>query len=179
MSDSNGIAAHEAATPPLAGDRARAMVSVKVAPEHAFRLFTEDINIWWRRGPRFRNAPGDQGMVCIEPRVGGRVFESFIAHGNETVIEMGQVTVWTPPQKLVFKWRIVNFAPGEWTEVEVHFQASATGMRVSVEHRGWSAIRPDHPVRHGLAIPAFIGMMGLWWGDQLTSLREHQRVRRD
>lgn len=182
MSDGNATAnaaQHEVAVPPPAGDRARATVSVKAPPERAFRLFTEDINIWWRRGPRFRNAPGDLGMVCIEPHVGGRVFESFIIDGRETVVEMGKVTVWTPPQRLVFKWRVVNFAPGEWTEVEVNFQASATGTRVSVEHRGWSAIRPDHPVRHGLAVPAFIRMMGLWWGDQLTSLREHPGLRRD
>lgn len=179
MSDSNDTVAHDAAGPPLAGDRARATVSVAVPPERAFRLFTEDINIWWRRGPRFRSAPGDQGMVCVEPHVGGRVFESFIIDGTETVIEMGKVTVWTPPHRLVFKWRVVNFAPGEWTEVEVNFHPSTTGTRVSVEHRGWSAIRPDHPVRHGLAVTAFIRMTGLWWGDQLTSLREHQRVRRD
>lgn len=179
MNDGSAATTADAAKTPLAGDRARATVSVAVAPERAFRLFTEEINIWWRRGPRFRNAPGDQGMVCIEPRVGGRVFESFIVDGTETVIEMGRVTEWTPPSKLVFKWRVVNFAPGEWTEVEINFQASATGTRVSVEHRGWSAIRSDHPVRHGLDGPAFIRMMGLWWGDQLTSLREHPQLRRD
>ena len=38
-------------------------------------------------------------------------------------------------------------------------------------HRGWAAIRPDHPARHGQDVPAFLRMMGLWWGDQLSLLR--------
>ena len=33
--------------------------------------------------------------------------------------------------------------------------------------------RPDHPVRHGLVDAAFLRMMGLWWGELLTSMREH------
>jgi hypothetical protein len=33
-------------------------------------------------------------------------------------------------------------------------------------------LRPDHPARHGLANEAFIRMIGLWWGEQMTSLRE-------
>jgi hypothetical protein len=40
-----------------------------------------------------------------------------------------------------------------------------------VTHRGWSRIRPDHPARHDLEVAAFVRMMGLWWGDLLTSLR--------
>lgn len=159
-------------TAALAGDRARATVSVAVPPERAFTLFTQRIDLWWRRGPRFRNAPGDRGFVCIEPRVGGRVFESFSVDGRDNIVEMGRVLLWAPPTQLVFEWRAVNFAPGEVTEVEVSFVASSSGTRVTVEHRGWRHIRPDHPARHGLDVAAFIRMMGLWWGDQMTSLRE-------
>lgn len=158
----------------LAGDRVRTSVSVAVPVEQAFRLFTEEINLWWRRGPRFRNVQGDQGIICLEPRVGGRVFESLTTCGSdasETVFEVGKVTLWEPPQRLIFTWRASNFAAGESTEVEVSFQASASGTLVTVEHRGWANIRTDHPVRHGLEVIAFIRMMGLWWGDQMTSLR--------
>lgn len=160
-------------TSPLspAGDRARATVTVAVPPEAAFRLFTEEINVWWRRGPRFRNLRGDQGIICVEPRAGGRVFESMGSAANETVIEVGHVIVWEPPMRLVFEWRASNFAAGERTEVEVTFAPSTSGTRVTVEHRGWSAIRADHPVRHGQDVAAFIRMMGLWWGEQLTAMR--------
>jgi uncharacterized protein YndB with AHSA1/START domain len=154
-----------------AGDRARATVTVAVPPERAFRLFTAEINLWWRRGPRFRNLHGDQGIICIEPRVGGRVFESVGEGANETVFVVGKVKLWQPSERLIFEWRASNFAPDERTEVDVTFAPSASGTRVTVEHRGWSAIRADHPVRHGQDVAAFIRMMGMWWGDQLTSLR--------
>ncbi|MEK8030914.1 SRPBCC domain-containing protein [Ideonella sp. DXS29W] len=158
---------------PTPGDRARATVGVAVEPEAAFRLFTEQMDLWWRRGQRFRIAPGDRGLMAMEAGVGGRVFESWHDDaGQELVREIGRVQVWQPPERLVFSWRGVNFAAGEETQVEVLFKRTASGnTQVSVEHRGWAALRADHPVRHGQAVPAFIRMMSLWWGDQLTTLR--------
>jgi uncharacterized protein YndB with AHSA1/START domain len=91
------------------------------------------------------------------------------------VIETGRVTACDPPRRLVIEWRNVNFSPDEKTEVEVLFEASPSGTLVTVTHSGWSAIRPDHPARHGLEVEEFVRMIGLWWGDLLTSLREHAR----
>jgi uncharacterized protein YndB with AHSA1/START domain len=157
----------------VAGDRARAMATVAVAPEVAFRLFTEQMDFWWRRGRRYRVAPGDRGLMAMEPGVGGRVFESWHDDGGvERVREIGRVQVWEPPRRLVFSWRAANFAPGESTEVEVVFAPTSSGhTQVSVEHRGWASIRPDHPVRHGEEIAVFIRTMGMWWGDLLAAFR--------
>jgi uncharacterized protein YndB with AHSA1/START domain len=148
-------------------------VTVKVEPTEAFRIFTEEINLWWRRGKRFRNASGDHGIICIEPGLDGRVFESFDSPDGEKVVEIGRTRVWEPPHRLLFEWRNVNFAPAEKTEVEVRFEPSASGTRVTVVHRGWSALRGDHPARHGLQGADFVRMIGLWWGDLMTSLRMH------
>jgi hypothetical protein len=93
------------------GDTARVSVSVAVAPHAAFEIFTRDIDRWWRRGVKFRQAGRRGGFICVEPRVGGRLFESIDG-------ERG-------PQ--------VAHAP-------------------------------------------FIRMMGLWWGDQMTSLRETSAI---
>jgi len=41
-----------------------------------------------------------------------------------------------------------------------------------VTHRGLSALHPDHPVRHGLRGADFSRMIGLWWGEQMSSLRQ-------
>lgn len=87
------------------------------------------------------------------------------------MIETGRVTAWEPPAWLVLEWRARNLAPHEHTEVEVQFAPSPSGTLVTVTHRGFAALRPDHPVRHGLDVPAFIRLMGLWWGELLTSLR--------
>jgi Activator of Hsp90 ATPase homolog 1-like protein len=155
----------------IAGDAVRAMVFVALPPDAAFDVFTGEIDRWWRRGVRFRQAPGDAGIVLIEPRLGGRLFESYGSGADERVVEIGHVTAWEPPHRFVLDWRNVNFAPDERTEVEVTFTAMRAGTNVALTHRGWNAIRADHPARHGLAVPVFQRMMGSWWGDQLTSLR--------
>jgi len=158
------------------GDQASAAVGLAVPPGEAFRVFTEEIDLWWRRGRRFRNAPGERGFVHIEPHAGGRMFESFQTDAGEHVVETGRVLAWEPPQRLLLEWRAVNFAPHERTEVEVRFEPTARGgTLVTVVHRGWSALRADHPVRHGQDVPAFIASMGMWWGDLLTTLRLHSR----
>jgi uncharacterized protein YndB with AHSA1/START domain len=155
------------------GDQATVTVFVSAAPDVAFRIFTEEIDLWWRHGLQYRVAGKRRGILCLEPHVGGRLFESFDTDSGTRVVETGRVTSWEPPSRLVFEWRAVNFAPAEKTEVEVLFEPSRNGTLVTVKHRGWSAIRPDHPARHGLDVPAFVRMMGMWWSGLLTSLREH------
>jgi uncharacterized protein YndB with AHSA1/START domain len=155
------------------GDQARASVLVKVPPEVAFRAFTDDIDQWWRRGLRYRVSGKGRGILHLEAGTGGRLYESVDSASGVRVFETGQVLVWEPPTRLVFEWRGVNFAPGERTEVEVEFAASPSGTLVTVTHRGWAALRPDHPVRHGADVVPFIRNMALWWGDLLSALREH------
>lgn len=164
------------------GDQARVSVAVAVPRELAFEIFTTEIDRWWRRGPKFRHAGSRAGFVHIEPHVGGRLFESFereplAGEPNDGkpvthVFEVGRVSVWDPPQRLVFSWRNATFAPEEKsTEVEVVFAPTSSGTLVTVTHRGWSALRPDHPARHGRQGADFARMIGLWWGEQLSSLR--------
>jgi len=155
------------------GDQARVSVLVRVPPDEAFRVFTEEIDRWWRRGLKYRVGGKRRGILHLEAKVGGRLFESVETVAGTQVIETGRVTVCDPPHRLVFLWRAVNFAPSEETEVEVCFDASPSGTLLTLTHRGWSSIRPDHPARHGLDVPAFVGMMGGWWGDLLSSLREY------
>ena len=153
------------------GDQVKVSVSVAVEPSVAFQVFTEEIDLWWRSGLRFRVAGKNRGIIHLEPRVGGRLFESFETNAGTRVFETGKVTAWEPPARLVFEWRGVNFAPGENTEVEVTFEPSGDETLVTVVHRGWSAIRGDHPVRHGLDVAGFLRMNGLWWGDLMSSFR--------
>ena len=88
----------------IPGDQARVSVVVGVPPEVAFRIFTEEIDQWWCRGLKYRIAGTRRGIIHIEPRVGGRLFESF-ENGSETkIFESGKVTVWEPPSRLVFDW---------------------------------------------------------------------------
>jgi uncharacterized protein YndB with AHSA1/START domain len=157
----------------IAGDRASAMVTVPVAPEVAFDVFTRETDLWWRRGIKFRVAGRQPGTLAFEPKLGGRLFEQYEGPAGTRVHESGKITTWDPPTRLEFEWRGSNFGPEDVTYVAVTFVATESGgTRVTVEHRGFAALRPDHPVRHGEAVPAFIRMIGLWWGELLSSLRE-------
>ncbi len=155
----------------MTGDRARISVAVDVPPLLAFEIFTREIDRWWRRGGKFRHAGARHGLLRIEPAVGGRLFESIDGGSGPHVFEVGRVLVWDPPRLLAFSWRAANFAPHENTEVEVQFSPAGAGTLVTVTHRGLSALRADHPARHGLQGAAFSRMIGLWWGAQMTSLR--------
>ncbi|HUN91737.1 MAG TPA: SRPBCC domain-containing protein [Burkholderiaceae bacterium] len=150
-------------------DQARVMVSVDVPRDVAFDVFTREIDLWWRRGLKYRQFGGEHAIIAIEPRAGGRVFESPGDGGP--VQERGRVLDWEPPARLRFEWRLANFAARERTEVEVVFEAVGGSTRVTVTHRGWSAIRDDHPARHGEAAAAFLRSLGLWWGGQLSVYR--------
>lgn len=147
---------------------ARVTTFLEVEPDVAFTVFTEETDLWWRRGPRFRGSPAADSVVRFEGGAGGRLVEE----DGAGVFEIGRVLTWEPGARLRFEWRGRNFAPGELTQVDVRFEpAQGGGTRVILEHRGWEALRPDHPVRHGQEVSAFLGDMGMWWRGLATSLR--------
>lgn len=160
-----------------AHDRAEVSVYVAVPQATAFEVFTQEIDLWWRKGPAYRIAGHARGTLHFELGLGGRILESFDGDAGPHTFEVGTVKIWQPPALLEFEWRGVNFKPGESTPVEVAFTARGEGTLVSVVHRGWSALPSDHPVRHGEADAEFIRSIGLWWGSLMTSLRRHTETR--
>jgi uncharacterized protein YndB with AHSA1/START domain len=156
-----------------ASDQVRVSTLVRVPPAVAFRVFTEDVDQWWRGGRKYRVGGKHRSVVHIEGGVGGRLFESFETSTGAKVYETGKITAWEPPSRFAFEWRSPNYTAEEKTFVEVLFAESASGTLVTVTHSGWSAIRPDHPARHGEEAGVFLRRMGLWWADQMTSLRLH------
>jgi uncharacterized protein YndB with AHSA1/START domain len=155
-----------------ATDRIRVTTVVPVDPATAFEVFTDEVDAWWRHGPRFRSGAAGSSRMRFEPGVGGRLLEvRDEARGD--AFELGRVRVWKPAELLVFEFRAQSFEPGQATEVEVRFEPVAEGTRVVLEHRGWDAIPEDHPSRHGLTGGAFTSMMGLWWADLLVAARSY------
>lgn len=162
-----------------ASDLVAVSATVATDPAEAFAIFTQETDRWWRRGPKFRIAGREPGLLRFEPWLGGRLMEEFESPSGPQVFTQGKITVWRPPERFRFEWRGVNFAPGESTHVDVIFEAVPIGTRVTVRHSGWAALRPDHPVRQGQPPPAFLRILGLWWGDLMTSFRELASERLD
>ncbi len=156
-----------------AGDSASASVLVRVARETAFDRFTRELDLWWRHGKKYRIAGARPGRLSLQCRLGGELVETVQTRSGPRTFVVGRVLAWEPPERVYFEWRNVNFAPGEKTFVEVLFSVVSEGTMVRVRHHGWSALRDDHPARHGLVGAPWLRSVGLWWGGLLTALREH------
>jgi uncharacterized protein YndB with AHSA1/START domain len=120
----------------------RKTLTVRAAPETAFRVFTEGFDRWWPRTHHIGKAELKQAI--IEPRAGGRWYEVCV-DGSEC--EWGDVLAWEPPVpggergRLLLAWRLNaqwDYDPDLLTEVEVIFTALGDGQtRVDFEHRGF------------------------------------------
>jgi uncharacterized protein YndB with AHSA1/START domain len=150
----------------IASDSVCVSMLIRADVAATFRLFTEKTDAWWKHGERFRIAGSNHGTLHLEPRLNGRLFESFDSGGVTRVVRTGRVRTWEPPTRVAFEWRAVHCSPSELTDVEVRFEPSARDTLVTLTNRGWNALGPEHTARHGLeSIDAF-------WRELLDSLSE-------
>jgi uncharacterized protein YndB with AHSA1/START domain len=133
---------------------------VKATPERAFDAFVGEIGAWWRPNGLFQTTPRPPGRLAFEPGEGGRLTETL---ANGKVFEIGRITAWEPPARLVFTWRQANFPPDLRTEVEVRFEAVGDETRVSVEHRGFDQVPADSAARHGFPDQVLLLRLAEWW----------------
>jgi uncharacterized protein YndB with AHSA1/START domain len=110
-------------------------VLVRCDPARAFAAFTAEIAQWWPMQTH-SVAQVQVRSVAIEPRVGGRIYETD-ADGTDS--EWGRVLTWSPPHGLSMTWH-----PGRPAEphtvVELSFAAEGDATRVRLVHRGWEAL---------------------------------------
>ena len=152
----------------------RVIVAMRVpgSPERAFRVFTEEVALWWRDNPLFRFTPRSPGAPAFEPPGEGGPGRFVERLESGKVFEIGQVSGWEPGRRLVFGWRQAGFAPDQHTEVEVTFEPIGEETRITVEHRGWDGVPTDNVARHGMASPLFERRYAGWWRTLLASLGE-------
>jgi hypothetical protein len=116
-------------------DPIRMSFDVDCPVEHAFNVWTAKTSSWWPVAHTMSAEPGLE--VVFEGRVGGRIFERTTA-GVE--MEWGHITVWEPPRRLGYLWRIAT-EESNATEVEIHFvDCGDATTRVDIEHRGWEML---------------------------------------
>lgn len=110
-------------------------ILVPCAPARAFQAFTAEIGQWWPLSTH-SVGQGQAQAVVIEPRVGGRVFET---DGTGAQADWGRVLEWSPPGRFVMTWH-----PGRAADtaqvVELGFAAEGSGTRVTLRHRGWESL---------------------------------------
>jgi uncharacterized protein YndB with AHSA1/START domain len=140
----------------------RYSVTVPLAPEQAFALFTEGFHSWW---PGHHIGTADLAEAVLEPRAGGRYYERGV-DGSEC--DWGRVLTCDPPHRIVVSWQITANGddwvydpdPSRASEFEVTFVPQPDGgTRVELEHR--------HIERHGegaAGIHAGVSGPGGWPG---------------
>ena len=112
---------------------------------HTFRVFTEQLASWWPLVP-FSVGRERVRDVTLEPRSGGRVYETW---DDGTTYEWGEILQWQPPSGLTMTWR----ATGTPTCVELRFRALGARLtEVQLEHRGWEALT-DRELGEDCALP--------------------------
>ncbi len=116
-------------------------ITVPCPPDRAFRVFTQDMNLWW---PKDKNSVSAMAgkvakSVQMEQIEGGAITE--IDHTGTSVV-WGSVSTFNPPDKLVLAWHI-GMPAEQATTVEVDFQASASGTKITLKHHGWEAFGDD------------------------------------
>ncbi len=94
------------------------VVSLRVgaSPRRAFDVFVGQIGDWWQANPLFGFTKRGHGRLAFEPKLGGRLTETF-ADGK--VFEVGRITVWEPGVRLELtgrcllaaSWRMVARTP--------------------------------------------------------------------
>ena len=104
-------------------------VEVAVDPATAFKAFTEEIDLWWVRGPiNFWSDGGRVVEVRCEPDVGGRIMEVLDDPAAGEVLELGRITLWEPGARLAWASSLDD------VQTEVSFLPIEGGTRVTVEH---------------------------------------------
>jgi hypothetical protein len=103
---------------------------------HTFDTFVRTIGVWWPIDP-FSLGKQRVRDVTVEPRAGGRIYETW---DDGTTVDWGELLAWEPPTRFVTTWTATPVA----TEVEFSFQALGPSLtRVAVEHRGWEALTDE------------------------------------
>ncbi|MGH9294037.1 MAG: VOC family protein [Acidimicrobiales bacterium] len=140
-------------------------VEVAVDPATAFVVFTEELDLWWVRGPINHWAGGRALAMRCEPGVGGRLLEVY---DNTTgdALELGRVTIWEPGRCLAWRSSLDD------VEIEVGFEASGAGTAVQVVAR-----LPTGGLDRGGT--AWVRVVPRWFGDWCAAREGEPREVRD
>lgn len=112
----------------------QATVTVPVDQATAFRVFTDEIDSWYVRGPHSWVDPSRAVGIRFED---GYLRELWSDGGH---VDTGRILAWEPPRRLV--WADLINDQGEM-EIEVAFSPVDGGTEVLLEHRGLDTLPPD------------------------------------
>lgn len=154
-----------ATMPPRRRPPVHQAVLVRSDVRHTFDAFVRTIGQWWPT--QFTAGQDKVRDITIEPRVGGRVYETW---HDGTSVSWGEVLAYQPPDGFTMTW---TGTPTP-TEVELTFNALGPALtRVTVEHRGWELLS-DAQLAQDCALPG--GYTGGAYKDGWAAILNHFAV---
>lgn len=137
-------------------------LTVSAAPQRAFDIFLQRMEEWWPLhrmavSPRVKGAP--PVSLTVEAREGGRIYET--APDGET-FEWGVIELCEPGLRVAFSWR-PGLPEEKATRVEVRFEPSGDGTKVTLVHSGWDK-RPGGAEARGDYVPGWDYVLGECFG---------------
>lgn len=144
------------------------MVEVAADPLTAFTAFTDELDLWWVRGPINAYDSGRLVEMRCESGVGGRILEVYDTDTGEG-LELARITVWEPGRRLAWNSSLDDVT------IDVRFDPTATGTIVRLE----ATVSEGGEDRGG---SSFVAMtppwFGAWMGRRDSAPREAQDLAR-
>jgi len=125
-------------------------VEVRVDPATAFTAFTDELDLWWVRGPINSYGAGKLVAMRCEPGIGGRLLEVYDRASGEG-LELARITVWEPGKHLAWQSSLDDVT------IDVRFDPTENGTLVRLE-----ATIPEGGLDKGGT--AFIRVTPRWFG---------------
>lgn len=131
-------------------------VEVALAPEDAFRLFTEQMHSWW---PVELHSIGEDQVETLvaETHAGGRIYELW---RDGTTKDWADVLECDPPHHLRLAWHPNE--SGRSTDVTIAFSPTAAGTKVQLTHFGWEKLGADAASARESYSGGWIGVLELY-----------------
>jgi uncharacterized glyoxalase superfamily protein PhnB len=98
-------------------------VEVAADPQTAFTVFTDELDLWWVRGPVNAYDSGRLAEMRLEPGIGGRILEVY----EDDALELARITAWEPGERVAWQSSLDDVS------IDVSFEPSAGGTLVRLE----------------------------------------------
>ena len=120
-------------------------LTVAAAQDTAFKVFTEQMNLWWPGSHHAGKCPMTE--MVLEARTGGRWYSK---HEDGSEVNVGHVMTYQPYDLFILAWQLTadyQFDPELITEVEVQFiPEGPKTTRVKFEHKNLQKLHSDKAV---------------------------------
>jgi uncharacterized glyoxalase superfamily protein PhnB len=122
-------------------------IEVAASPETAFAAFTDELDLWWVRGPINAYDSGRLAEMRLEPGVGGRILEVY----EGDALELARITAWEPGERVAWRSSLDDVS------IDVRFEPTADGTLVRLE----ATVAEGGEDRGG---SSFVAMVPPWFG---------------